>query len=69
MTDKKQQINAAQRLEVVMAYLYGNISYEEFTDLFNAEKVYKTLHKKTGDITAKNLERWASGCYKAVTDE
>jgi len=69
MTDRNQQIKAAQRLEVVIAYLYGTITPKEFSDLFNAEKVFKTLHKKTGDITTEDLERWVCGCYKIVTDE
>ncbi|MDR0501876.1 MAG: hypothetical protein LBH16_00995 [Treponema sp.] len=62
MTDKKEKINAAYRLEIVTAYLYGNISVTEFADLFNAGKVFKRLHIKTGDITANDLERWVDVC-------
>jgi len=69
MADRNQQIKAAQRLEVVIAYLYGTITPEEFTDLFNTEKVFKRLHIKTGDINAKDLFKWVCGCYKVVSDE
>jgi len=69
MADRNQQIKAAQRLEVVIAYLYGTITPKEFTDLFNTEKVFKTLHKKTGDIDTEELFKWVCGCYKVVSDE
>jgi len=69
MADRNQQIKAAQRLEVVIAYLYGTITPKEFTDLFNTEKVFRTLHKKTGDITPVNLLLWVWGCLDVVSDK
>ena len=62
MADTQEKIKAAYRLEIVTAYLYGNISITEFADLFNAEKVFKRLHKKTGSVEAGELKRWVDVC-------
>jgi len=68
MTEKERKIKAAYRLEVVTAYLYGNITVKEFTDLFNAGKVFKSLKKKTGPVGAGDLSVWVNTCM-SVLDE
>ena len=69
MTEKDKKINAACRLEVVTAYLYGNISVTEFTDLFNAGKVFKRLSNKTGPVNASDLERWVNICMGVLDNQ
>jgi len=69
MTEKERKIKAAYRLEIVTAYLYGNISVTEFTDLYNAGKIFNRLGKKTGAIEADDLDRWVNTCMGVLDEE
>jgi len=62
MTENPLRRKAAYRLEVVAAYLGGDMAVTVFAKLFNAGDIYGYLSKETGPIDAEDLDRWADIC-------
>ena len=66
MTEDTERSKAAYRLEVVAAYMGGDMAVTVFANLFNAGDIYGYLSKETGPIEAEDLDRWADACMEAV---
>jgi hypothetical protein len=50
------------RLEIVTAYLSGNMAVTSFTELFNTGGIYRPLFEETGPVDAEDLDRWTDIC-------
>ncbi|MDR3124170.1 MAG: hypothetical protein LBU16_10400 [Treponema sp.] len=57
------------RLEIVTAYLSGNMAVTSFVELFNAGGIYRSLFEETGPVDAGDLDRWTDICMGVAEAE